>query len=288
MIQLSLSDLNNIPKSILFTLLFISTFKVEAQETIVQTGVYRGRNLFVQNPFNKETSAYCVQSIDVNGKTVLSSPNSSALTVDLSGFAINDMVRITIFHNSGCIPKVLNPRVLQPGVGFSIVQTSVDNSSISWITTGEQEKNAHYEVEKLKSDDWEVISKVKAKGDLDNNQYSIGVVHYSGDNEFRIHYISNSIDTYSDTFNFYSSKDPISFYPVDKVDELISLSATTDYCIKTKEGTVLKKGVGLDVFVGDLKPGEYILVIENREEEFFKPEPEEVLPPIKKRKRKKR
>lgn len=280
--------MNRTSISILFILSVLSSLYVNAQEAIVQIGVYRGRDLFVQNPYSNETKSYCIQSIDVNGRTILSSPNSSALTVDLSNFEINDMVRITIFHSNGCTPKILNPRVLQPGSGFSIVQTSVDDSSISWIATGEQEKNAHYEVEKLKLDGWSVINKVAAKGDIDNNQYSVGVVHYAGDNEFRIHYISKSTDTYSETFTFYSSKDPISFYPIDEVDELISLSEPTDYLIKTKEGDVLKKGIGMDIFVGDIKPGEYLLVIENREEEFFKPEPEKDLPPVKKRKRQKR
>lgn len=250
--------------------------------------MYRGRNLFIQNPYNSVTKDYCVQLVEINGNTFLSSPNSSALTIDLSGFEINDDVRITIHHKTGCKPNILNPRVLMPGVGFSIIQTSVDNSSVSWITTGEQEKNAYYEVEKLKSGGWETIQKVKAKGDLDNNQYSIGVVHYSGDNEFRVHYVSKMADMYSESFNFYSAKDPISFYPIDKVDELISLSEPTDYVIKTKDGAILKRGVGQDIFVEDLKPGEYILVIENREEEFYKPVPEMEFPLPKRKKGRKK
>ncbi|MCB0503906.1 MAG: hypothetical protein KDC58_00240 [Cyclobacteriaceae bacterium] len=279
--------MNNYLKSSLVVLFLISAVKTSAQETIIQTGVYRGRNLFVQNPYNSETKAYCIQSIELNGTMVLSSPNSSALTIDLSGLQINDDVRIIINHKSDCIPKVLNPRVLQPGVGFTIFQASVDESSISWITSGEQEKDAYYEVEKLKSDNWAIIQRVKAKGDLDNNQYSIGVVHYSGDNEFRIHYISNTADVYSENFNFYSAKDPITFYPIDKVDQLISLSEPTDYIIKTKEGTVLKKGVGQDIFVEDLESGEYILVIENREEEFYKPVQEREFPLPKRKKHEK-
>ncbi|MCB0496858.1 MAG: hypothetical protein KDC79_12040 [Cyclobacteriaceae bacterium] len=271
--------------SVLVFLFVFTASLVNAQEAIVQIGVYRGKNLFIQNPYDSKTKSYCVQSVEVNGNTILSSPNSSALTVDLSGFEINQNVQITIFHKSGCVPKVLNPRVLQQGTGFQFVQTLVDDSSISWITTGEQDKSAYYEVEKLKLDDWRTIQKVKAKGDIDNNQYSVGVVHYSGDNEFRIHYLAKDADAYSETFNFYSAKDPISFYPIDKVDDLISLTEPTDYIIKTKEGVILKKGVGQDIFVDDLKPGEYIIVIENREEEFYKPEPVRETPLPKKKKR---
>lgn len=252
---------------------------------MVQLGVYRGRNIFIQNPYNSETKQYCVQTVEVNDKTLISSPNSSALTVDLSYLALNDMVKLTIYHNQGCKPKILNPRVLESGKGFRIVQTTADDASVTWITTGEEDRNAYFELQKEKLDGWVTLKKISAKGDIDNNQYSIGVTHYAGDNVFRIHYVSKLVDTYSETFNYYSTIDPISFYPIDKVYDLISLSKETDYSIKDQEGKVVKKGVGQDIFVEDLKPGEYILIIENREESFFKPEPEEVLPPVKKRKR---
>ncbi len=215
----------------------------------------------------------------------MSNPNSSALTVDLSKFSLNDSVSLIVFHYSECLPKILNPRVLQPGSGFSIVRTSADNASVSWITNGEQDKKAYYELERLNIEGWEPLLKIEAKGDIDNNQYSVGVVHYAGQNEFRIHYVSNSISEYSETFDFYSTADPVSFYPVDEVDELISLSKATEFKIKDIDGKVYKKGFALDIFVEDLKPGEYILVIENREEVFFKPVPEIELPPVRKRKK---
>ncbi len=248
-------------------------------------GVYRGRDVYVQNPYNSTKKYFCVQSVTVNGQTVISKPNSSALTINLSSFSLNDSISIIVFHYSECLPKLLNPRVLQPGAGFSIVQPMADPSSIAWISTGEQDKAAYYELEKMFLEGWQVIKKVQAKGDIDNNQYSIGVVHYAGDNQFRLHYVSENLSTYSDIFEFYSATDPISFYPTDDVDELISLSKATDYQIKDMDGKLYKKGYALDIFVRDLKPGEYILIIENREEPFYKPEPEIELPPVRKRKK---
>ncbi len=238
-------------------------------------GVYRGRDLYIQNPFNSDKNSFCVQSVVINGTTVISSPNSSALTVDLSNFQLNDPVSLLLFHYSECLPKILNPRVLQTGSGFSIVQPMADNSSISWISTGEQDKNGYYKLEKMFLEGWKTIETVKAKGDIDNNQYSIGVVHYAGDNQFRLHYITENTSIYSDVFEYYSTSDPISFYPTDDVDELISLSNPTDYQIKGIDGKLYKKGYALDIFVQDLKPGEYILIIENREEPFYKPEPKD-------------
>ena len=246
----------------------------QAQQLTLE-GVYRGRDLYIQNPYNSEKKSFCVQSVVINGNTSIQSPNSSALTIDLSEFNLNDSISILIFHYSECLPKILNPRVLQSGSGFAIVQPAADNASITWMTTGEQDKNAHFELEKMYLDGWKVLDKVIAKGDIDNNQYSLGVVHYAGGNEFRIHYISKASTIYSETFEFYSTADPISFYPIDEVDEIISLSKATDYVIKDLDGKIYKQGNALDIFVRELKPGEYILVIENREEVFFKPEPED-------------
>lgn len=226
-----------------------------------------------------------MQSVSVNGSTILSNPNSSALTINLSHFLLNDSISLIVFHYDECLPKILNPRVLQSGSGFMIVRPTADNASVSWITTGEQDKKAYFELEKMYLDGWKSIQKIKAKGDIDNNQYSIGLVHYSGENQFRINYVSNSTSIYSDIFEFYSGADPISFYPVDEVDEIISLSKTTDYQIKDIDGKLYMKGYALDIFVQELKPGEYILVIENREETFFKPEPQIELPPVRKRKK---
>jgi len=251
----------------------------------VLKGVYRGRDVYVQNPYNSTKKYFCVQSITVNGQTVISKPNSSALTIDLSSFDLNDSISIIVFHYSECLPKILNQRVLQPGAGFSIVQPMADPSSVSWISTGEQDKTAYFELEKMFLEGWQVVKKVQAKGDIDNNQYSIGVVHYAGDNQFRLHYVSASLSTYSNIFEFYSAADPISFYPTDDVDELISLSKATDYQIKDMDGKLYKKGYALDIFIRELKPGEYILIIENREEPFYKPEPEIELPPVRKRKK---
>ena len=261
-------------KLVALILLFFLSLNTYAQQQVI-SGVYRGRNIYVQNPYINESERFCIKSIQVNGHKILQNLNSSAITIDLSKFYLNDSISIIILHSETCTPKILNPRVLLPGSGFAIIQASADNAAITWITTGEQDKNAYFELEKMKLDNWVPIIKIQAKGDIDSNQYSVGATHYSGQNLFRVHYISGEKSFYSEEFEFYSSTEPISFYPIKNIDELISLSKSTDYIIKNFEGKILKKGIGQDIFVGDLKSGEYILVIENREENFFKPEPEE-------------
>ena len=256
--------------------LILLTGVISRAQTIELNGVYRGKNLFIQNPYLANKKSYCIQSISVNGVTVANSLNSSAVQVDLQSLMLDAPVKIIITHVAGCDPKILNGAVLEQNVGFSFIQYTVDNSSISWITIGENPGKGEFTIEKMKIDGWEPIKKVPAKGDLDNNQYSLAVAHYSGENIFRIRYVIENKDFISEEFSFYSAEDPVSYFPVDEVYDLLSLSRITDYKIKSLEGKVVMEGIAQDINVEGLPYGEYFLIIENRQETFYKPEPERI------------
>ena len=237
-------------------------------------GVNRGTNLFVQNPYIPETKKYCIESVLLNGRTQDLNLESSAMQIQLDHMALNANVLLEISYSGDCTPRVLNAHVIAPNTGFKFIQTTVDNASISWVTTGEIPKQGQMRVEKLKLDGWENIKVVPAKGNIDTNQYSQAVGHYSGDNVFRIVYDLNGTEVVSEEFNFYSALDPISYFPVDEVYDLLSLSRITDYKIKSLDGKVVMEGIAMDINVEALEHGEYLLIIENRENTFYKPEPE--------------
>ena len=249
---------------------------VSHAQTIELNGVYRGKNLFIQNPYLVNKKSYCIQSISVNGAKVANTLNSSAVQVDLQSLSLDAPVKIIITHLDDCAPKILNGAVLEQNVGFNFIQYTVDNSSISWITIGENPGKGEFTIDKMKIDGWEPIKKVPAKGDLDNNQYSLAVAHYSGENIFRIRYVIENQDFISEEFSFYSAQDPVSYFPVDEVYDLLSLSRITDYKIKSLEGIVMMAGVAQDINVEGLPYGEYFLIIENRQETFYKPELERI------------
>jgi hypothetical protein len=237
-------------------------------------GIYRGKNVFLQNPILASGKTYCIKTISVNGKVMVSSPKSSAVQISLEHLSLDTPVQIEILHDTTCSPKILNAYVLEENTGFRFIQTTVDNASVSWLTTGESPGKGEYHLEKLKIDGWEVIKIVPAKGNLDSNQYSLAVAHYSGDNQFRVIYELEGRKYISEEFSFYSAQDPVSYFPVDEVETLLSLSRVTDYKIKTLEGKLVMQGIAMDINVEGLPYGEYLLIIENREEIFYKPEPE--------------
>lgn len=255
-----------------------------AQEILLK-GVYRGKDLFIQNPYTNVEGSFCIAYIEVNGRRVMEQPDLSAVKVNLGRFAINDSVTILIKHHSVCTPKVLNADVLNAANSFNYIQIIADDASISWVTTGELPGRGWYEVYKMKLDGWMPIDTVLAKGNLDNNQYSVGVDHYSGENLFTLRYHYEDMTTESEEFSFYSDLDPIAFFPEDKIYDLITLSRPTDYVIKNQQGKILLKGYGQDIVVSTLPYGELIMVLENNEEFIFRPEPEPIDRPEKKPKK---
>lgn len=104
---------------LLFTLLISSSF-AQAQEKggnteLVLEGNFQGKNLYIQNPYGQNGTGYCVQEVIVNGKVLhrLKDVESSAFEVDLISMdlKIGAPVKVTIVHQNGCTPKVLNPEV---------------------------------------------------------------------------------------------------------------------------------------------------------------------------------
>lgn len=261
-------------------------FSTSAQE-LALNGVYRGKDVFVQNPYLNVEGSFCISYISINGNKVIDTPATSAVKIDLSNFAIDAPISILVSHHGGCLPKILNPEVLNAGSVFKYIQITADDASISWVTTGEMPGDGAYILDKLKIDGWVPIATIEGKGNLDNNQYSIGIDHYAGDNRFRLRYKYNEQESLSEEFEFYSELDPITYYPDGNVYNMISLSRVTDYVIKNYEGEVLLKGIGQDINVEPLPYGELTLILENREEIIYRPEPE-IFDEPKKSKRKKK
>lgn len=269
-----------------YIVLSCTIYSAIAQD-ITLNGVYRGKDIYVQNPYFSAEGSFCIAYISVNDQQVIDAPATSAVKIDLSKFAINAPISILVNHHGGCLPKILNPEVLKAGSVFKFIQITADDASISWVTTGEMPGDGSYIVLKLKIDGWIPILNIKGKGNLDNNQYSVGIDHYSGDNRFKLKYIFNDQETISEEFEFYSDLDPITYYPDGNVYNMISLSRVTDYVIKNYAGEVLLKGLGQDINVESLPYGELTLILESREEIIFRPEPE-IFDEPKKSKRKKK
>lgn len=253
----------------LIFLALLQTLPAAAQDTTRFSGLYNGKNLYVQNPLTTEGKGYCAQEVFVNGSLLMAAPQASAFVINLNHIPPKTHVSIAIVHAGGCAPKLINPQVLLEASNFSFLALSVDSAQLLWRTQAEKE-NGKFFAEKYQNGAWQTVQVLPARGKQTENAYSVGVRMHAGENKFRIKYLQQDGQVYySREVPFISDKAPVSFSPT-RVSDKIYLSAPTDYLIVNAEGRVLMKGFGKEILLAHLSSGLYYLRIENRKEKFFK------------------
>ena len=267
----------------LFILFFAALGHAHAGE-IKLSGAYLGTNVFVRNPINPANNTFCILNIYVNGKELIGLPPSSAIQIDLSSYNLNDPIEIRVTHKEGCKPAFINPDVLNNFRRFEFLFSQIDDNSINWITTGET-PGGYFLLEKMRWKGWQSIDSVSGKGKMDNNQYSLEAEHYSGDNEYRITYTTQTEEYYiSEVITFYSLLKSVTFFPTNEVYDVISLSRATDYEIYDEYGKLVAEGFGEYIDVDDLPvDAEYTMIVENEPAQFYKPKPEIIRKPKRKK-----
>lgn len=258
------------PKSyILFLFMVLLPFlSVGQQEELVLTGVYNGKNLFVQNPLSSNMKDYCTKEVWVNEKQLFSSPRSSAFTINLSHLTPQAPVTIRIVYNNGCVPKIINPQVIRTRNNFRYLSLNVDSTQLEWVTSGEHTSGKFF-IEKWTDGRWSPLGSRESRG-VENSRYQHEVTHQSGENKYRIKYLQGDGETfYSSVQNYEASLAPVTFAPT-RVSDKIYLSREAAYAVCDPKGNELLKGHGKEISLGHLPTGLYHLVIEDRIEKFYK------------------
>ena len=85
---------------------------------LVISGVYMGKNVYVQNPSCGTASTFSTRMVYVNGILKVTNPTTSAFEVDLSNLSINTAIEIKIVYNENCTPEIINPQVIRPKNSF--------------------------------------------------------------------------------------------------------------------------------------------------------------------------
>lgn len=254
--------------SILLCLLLGSTLGLAAQQNeLVLTGVYNGKNLYVQNPISTNLKDYCTQEVYVNGELIFQNPRSSAYTINLTHLSSKAPVEVRILYTEGCMPKIINPQVVRAIAGFKYLAVNIDSATVSW-TTNNQQKGGKFFIEQWYNERWMPVNTVIAEPD--QARYSTAVSHTSGSNRYRIKFLQDDGEMYySNVEEFSSASEPVTFSPT-RVSDKIFLSSDTDYEVTDTGGNQLLKGKGSEIYVGNLTSGVYYLKIDNRIEKFFK------------------
>ncbi len=235
---------------------------------LLLSGVYRGSNLYVQNPHDGEGN-YCITAIYINNQKLDQVPQATAFDLDLSSLEVNAPVIIKIFHNDNCRPKILNPNAIRTKDDFQFSSVQVQNGTIVWKAKGEK-KFGKYFIMKNQHNTWEMIKAVDSEGTPNDNEYTEKVLHHSGKNRYKVKYLDvTGRIFYSDEVEFESQKEQVDFFPK-RVSKTLSFTSEVEYEILDAYGVSVKKGIGTIVDCSDLKTGAYYVVFDNKTEKFFK------------------
>jgi hypothetical protein len=258
----------NLLKIAALLLLTCSHFVLQAGVLTI-SGVYQGKNLYVQNPFTGNMKDFCTDEVFVNDEKVMAQIKSSAYEIDLSNLKLNDPVTIKITHKDDCKPKVLNPQVIRMSSTFQFAAFNVSNSNLEWSTKGEKTGDKVI-VEQFLYNNWVPLKELPAKGSLTNNAYTSDQNHHSGINKYRIKFIEKEGTVfYSKVVEFKSDLPEVTFYPK-RVSNKIYLSRGVDYEVIDGYGNIIIKGKGKEITCDNLQEGVFYLNIDNKTEKFLK------------------
>lgn len=257
-----------IRKFLIILLVFISSIAISDAAILSISGVYQGKNLYIQNPPISENE-YCTQEVYVNDVKIMSHVLTSAYEIDLSHLKMDEPVTVKILHRDDCKPKILNPQVLKVNSTFQFTSFVIDERKLAWSTKGEKVGGKMY-VEHFLNNSWVVVKDISCYGSITLNNYQVEESHHSSTNKYRIKFLEKDGQAfYSKVIEFNSSKQPVTFSPK-RVSTSVYLSRNVPYEVIDSYGNIVKKGTGKEIEMSAMKTGVYYLYFDNRTEKVLK------------------
>lgn len=254
----------------LLILIFLPGFSQE--NTLVLSGIYQGKDLYVKNPFGEDGVGFCVFEVYVNGELTRDEINSSAFAIDFNilGISTGEDVEVILNHKDGCEPLVLNPEAIKPHSTFEIVDISVDGNTLTWSTKNESGP-LPFIVEQFRWNKWVKVGEIRGTGKASGSDYQFKLTPYSGENKVRVKQVDHTDKPrYSKAVSYEPGISEVTFGP-DKPKDEILFSRETLYEVFDKYGNLVSTGYGKKVDVSNLKKGEeYYLNYDSSFGETFK------------------
>ena len=249
--------------------LMIYAFGAQAQEEIVLTGVYKGDPLYVQNPYHPGLKNFCINAVYINEKLVPLDYNLSAIKLDFRKYDLYTPVRIKIDHKNVCKPVLVNKDAILFHSSFKYTDIALTDSVLTWSTKGDR-PGAVFEIEKLYTNGWEMVSTINSTGQFSGDDYVFTPDLRGGSNKYRIKYkVTNGRYLYSDEVELEFYPDPVALVS-ETVANVLRLNRVSDYRIEDNDGQVLLTGTAKTIDVSELKAGEYLIFFDELAFRFLK------------------
>ncbi|WP_425391399.1 hypothetical protein [Ekhidna sp.] len=259
-----------------FTLTLVGFCSVLAQEPVKTetklAGVYQGKTLFVQNPYDKQSKEFCVESVYVNERRLNLNYRLSALKIDFDGFDMYTPVKIRLEHRDTlCVPVIINPEAILFHTIFRFSEISLTDSALVWETKGETGVGT-FEIERLNNGIWIEKESMPSRGRYEGARYTYFPNLEEGANKYRIKYIfprgSRTRYLYSREVDFDFYPEPVEFKPKSAKTRLY-LSRSTHYEIYDQARRLVHEGQGNEIDVTVLRAGTYVIYFNGKDPGTF-------------------
>ena len=257
--------------TLLFLILMISTFSFSNEMEL--EGVYKGKNLYIQNPFS-DKGGFCIQQIKVNGKITDDEIESSAFEIDFKKMNLKygDALNIIITHKDACKPQIVNPEDIEPKEVFYIRNISLvkSNEKLKWQAKGKI-KAGNFIVQQYRWKQWVDITTVKAKISEDFKNYEAQVYLHGGRNIFRIKQIDKNTkkEEFSKKKIIEVDKFPVTFL-LTEITTMVLFSDKTFYQVFDEFGNKVLQDYGNKIEMLTMKNGKYFINYDQETKEIDK------------------
>lgn len=258
----------------LISTLSLSAFAQESAK-VVRTnlaGVYQGKTLFIQNPYNRSTRTFCVEKILINNEPLILNYKLSALKLDFEGYDLFTPVNVTVVHaDTICSPIIINSEAILFHTIFRFSTISLSDSALLWTTKGER-GIGQFVVEKLENGFWHEKEIIEGNGVYEEASYSHVPELNEGANKYRVRYKfpsgSRANHLYSLEIDYDHYPEPVEFKPASAKTRLY-LSRMTPYEIYNDSSNLVLTGHGIEIDVTVLRQGRYIIFFDGKDPGTF-------------------
>jgi hypothetical protein len=222
------------------------------------SGVFQGRDLYVENPFSEEGVGFCVYEVKVNGELTSDEINSSAFAIDLAlyQFTKGDPISIAIKHKNDCEPRVINPEAIRPQSTYTLESfTTVQSGKVTWSASNEN-GSLLYVLEQFKWNKWVEIATVVGDGRPDLTEYSVDVRFLNGPNTYRLRQKDFNGDNTSEEMSYESDVPEVTIANT-KVAKNLEFSEETHFELYSEFGELKSTGIGTSVDISSYDSGTY-------------------------------
>ena len=235
-------------------------------------GVFQGKTLFIQNPFDKTDRKFCVENIYINEKFVDLNYKLSAIKIDFEGYDLYTPVQVRIVHKDTlCAPTIINPEAILFHTIFRFVSVSLTDSALVWSTKGET-GIGEFEVERLQNGVWVDQEVRPGIGRYNGADYTYYPNLEDGANKYRIKYNfprgSRVRYLFSWEVDFDHYPEPIEFKPK-SAKTRVYLSRSTHYEIYDAGSKLVLEGQGKEIDVTVLRQGTYVIYFNGKDPGTF-------------------